>query len=65
MQLEDIFGQLTPLDQRLLFAAVYAALDIHAPLDAMAEAGHERLDQLAAFLNEQSYANLPGQAHER
>ena len=52
LRLEDVFGQLDPVDLRVIFAALYAAKDIHAPLDSMDTIFHDRLDELAAAIND-------------
>ncbi len=51
LKLEAVFNQLAEADRRALFGAVFAGLDIHAPLDTMNEEAWARLEALSEFMN--------------
>lgn len=50
--LETVFHSLTEQDKRILFAALYAARDIHAPLDNLPSEDHDRIETLSEAIND-------------
>ena len=59
MNLEAVFNQLAETDRRALFGAVFAGLDLHAPLETMGEQAWARLEAISEFMTEQQYADIP------
>ena len=51
MDFETIFAQLDSDTKQVLFAALWAAKDVHGSVDALTAAQYDRLDALANFTN--------------
>ena len=51
MEFEAIFAQLDSDTKQVLFAALWAAKDVHGPVDALTAVQYDRLDALADFTN--------------
>lgn len=52
LSLETVFHSLNDQDKRILFAALYAARDIHAPLDTLPIEDHDRIAALSEAIND-------------
>lgn len=55
MKLEEVWEKLDKDDRVVIFASLFAALDIHPPVDSLTQEQYERLDELSNFTNSQNY----------
>lgn len=51
--LDEVWGSLSKSDKEVVRAALWAALDVHSPVDSLSAEQFDRLELLANFVNKE------------